>query len=62
MAFNKAHFDPRPQPHEGTPNSLFAADLALATQWIALNRDTIVAFWDGLLDIDEALARLRRLT
>ena len=49
----------RPQPHEIVPGSLPAADVALVRQWIALNRDVIIALWDGVLDADEVFAKLR---
>jgi len=51
----------RPQPHEIIPGSLPAADLALAVRWIALNHDTIIAFWDGVIEFDQVPARLHRL-
>src|SRR4051812_49729879 len=51
----------RPQPHEISPGSLPAADVALVSRWIALNRDVIVEFWDGAIDADEVMVRLRRL-
>jgi hypothetical protein len=39
-----------------------AADFALAKAWIDLNREVIIAFWDGdILYTDEALAALRKL-
>jgi hypothetical protein len=34
-------------------------DLALVRRWIELNRDVLLAYWDGDLLTDEALARLR---
>jgi hypothetical protein len=51
----------RPTPHEIVPGSLPAGDVALVRQWIDLNRDAIVAFWDGALNAAEVLARLRVL-
>ena len=37
------------------------ADLALVCQWIELNRDVIIEFWDGAIDYIDATARLQRL-
>ena len=34
-------------------------DLELVRQWIELNRETIIAYWDGDLLTDEAIARLQ---
>jgi hypothetical protein len=51
----------RPQPHEIVPGSLPAADVALVSRWIELNRDVILDFWDGRIDIGAVLPRLRRL-
>lgn len=51
----------RPIPHEIVPGGLGSADFALVSQWIELNRDTIVAFWDGALNSGEVLAKLQRL-
>lgn len=33
-------------------------DLVLVRRWIELNRDTILAYWNGDLFTDEAIARL----
>jgi hypothetical protein len=30
-------------------------------RWIELNRDAIVDYWDGTIELDEVLPRLRRL-
>jgi hypothetical protein len=38
-----------------------AADLALVSDWIALNRDVIIDFWNGTIDYLEAGTRLQRL-
>lgn len=38
---------------------LDSRDLALVRQWIELNRATLIAYWDGDLLTDEAIARLR---
>jgi hypothetical protein len=43
------------------PGSLSGADERLASRWIELNRDTIIDYWDGTIELDELLARLRRL-
>jgi hypothetical protein len=51
----------RPVPHEIVAGSLPAADVALVRQWIDLNRDAIVEFWDGAITVTEVLARLRVL-
>jgi len=51
----------RPAPHEIVPGSLPAADVALVSQWITLNRDTIVDFWNGASDALEAAAQLKRI-
>jgi len=34
-------------------------DLDLVRQWIELNRDTLIAYWDGDLLTDEVIARLQ---
>jgi hypothetical protein len=52
----------RPSPHEIVPGSLPAADVALVSRWIALNRNVIIAFWDGAIDFDEVAGRLARLS
>ena len=51
----------RPQPHEIVPGSLPAADVALVSRWIELNRAVIVDFWNGAIDVDEVTPRLQRL-
>ena len=38
-----------------------AADAPLLAAWIERNRDVILDYWNGLIEIDEALPRLRRL-
>jgi hypothetical protein len=45
----------------GRQPELPTADLALVSQWIALNRDVIIDFWNGAIDFLEAGARLQRL-
>lgn len=43
--------------------SLPAAHLALLARWIELNRETLVAFWDGDIEYTpDVLARLRPIT
>lgn len=51
----------RPTPHEIVPGSLGSVDFALVSQWIKLNHNAIVAFWDGALNTGEVLANLQRL-
>jgi hypothetical protein len=52
----------RPRPHEIVPGGLLAADVALVGRWITLNRDIIIAFWDGQIDADEVLQKLQKLS
>jgi|CXWL01.1.fsa_nt_gi hypothetical protein len=41
---------------------LSTPDLALVRDWITLNRDTIIRYWNGdILYTDEALAALKKL-
>jgi hypothetical protein len=51
----------RPTPRLVVPGSLSAADERLAGRWIELNRDTIIDYWDGTIELDELLQRLRRV-
>lgn len=51
----------RPVPREIVAGSLPAADVALVGQWVVLNRDAIIEFWDGVIDVVEVTARLVRL-
>jgi hypothetical protein len=51
----------RPVPHETLPGRLPSQDVAFVLQWIELNRDVIIEFWDDVIDIYEVLPRLRRL-
>jgi hypothetical protein len=51
----------RPQPHEIVPGSLPAADVALVSRWIELNRGVIVDFWNGSIDAGDVIARLQQL-
>ena len=37
-------------------------DMELVRQWIELNRDASIAYWDGDLLTDEVIARLRPIT
>jgi len=51
----------RPQPHEIVAGSLPAADVALVSRWIELNRQTIVDFWNDAIGIHEVVAQLQKL-
>ena len=51
----------RPQPHEIVPGSLPAADVALVSRWIDLNRDVIIDHWNGVIDFDQVKPRLQQL-
>ena len=51
----------RPQPHEIVPGSLPAADVALVSRWIDLNRDVIIDYWNGVIDFDEVTPRLQQV-
>ena len=51
----------RPQPHEIVPGSLPAADIALVSCWIDLNRDVIIDYWNGMIDFDEVKPRLQQV-
>ena len=51
----------RPQPHEIVPGSLPAADAALVSRWIDLNRDVIIDYWNGVIDFDEVKPRLQQV-
>ena len=51
----------RPQPHEIVPGSLPAADVALVSRWIDLNRDVIIEYWNGIVDFDEVKPRLQQV-
>ena len=45
---------------EVVAGSLSAADLALVKQWIELNRDVIIGYWDRTIeDTADALAQLK---
>jgi hypothetical protein len=43
------------------PGSLLAADVALVSRWIDLNRDVIIDYWNGVIDFDEVKPRLQRV-
>jgi hypothetical protein len=42
--------------------ALDAHDLALVRRWVELNRDALVAYWEGDLLTDEVIGRLRPVT
>ena len=50
----------RPEPAllEG---DLGSADLAAVVRWIVLNRDILLAYWDGAADTADLIQRLRRV-
>jgi hypothetical protein len=51
----------RPSLHEIVPGSLPAADVALVSRWIELNRDVIIDLWDGAITPRQVYQRLRKL-
>jgi hypothetical protein len=51
----------RPMPREIVPGSMSAADVALVSRWIELNRAVIIDFWNQAITPDEAIARLQKL-
>ena len=51
----------QPQPDEILPGGLSAADVALVSRWIDLNRDVIIDYWNGVIDFDEVKPRLQQL-
>ncbi|HEY1298959.1 MAG TPA: hypothetical protein VGF07_00585 [Stellaceae bacterium] len=51
----------RPQPHEIGPGRLPAADFALVSRWIELNRQAIIDHWDGAISALDLRQHLRRL-
>jgi hypothetical protein len=51
----------RPQPHEIVPGSLAAADVALVSRWIDLNRNVIIDYWNSVIDFDEVKPRLQQV-
>jgi hypothetical protein len=40
---------------------LAQSDFASVAEWITLNRDALIDFWDGTLGTGEFIARLRRI-
>ena len=51
----------RPRLREIGRRRLTSEDLQRVSQWIELNRDTIIDYWDGKLSLTELLARLRKV-
>ena len=51
----------RPAPPEIVPGSLPAADAALVSRWIDLNRDLIIDYWNSVVDFDEVTPRLQQV-
>ena len=51
----------RPQPREIVPGRLPAADVALVSRWMDLNRNVIIDYWDNVIDFDEVKPRLQQL-
>ena len=51
----------RPVPRVIPPGQLNAGDFGAVSDWIALNRATIIDYWDGTIYTDEMLQRLQRL-
>ena len=51
----------RPVPRVIPPGQLSAGDFRMVGDWIALNRDVIVEYWDDKIDIYEVLPRLQKL-
>lgn len=50
----------RPQVREVVPGSLATADLRAVADWIALNHQVIIDYWDGAT-LTEVIQRLQRL-
>ena len=50
----------RPTPHivEGSMDS---DDWGMLARWIEANRDTLIAYWDGEIDTQDAIERLVRI-
>jgi len=38
-----------------------AADVALVSRWIELNRDVIIDYWNGMINFDEVKPRLQQV-
>lgn len=51
----------RPVPRVTPPGQLSAADFRLVSDWIALNQDVIIDYWEDRVDIYEVLPRLQKL-
>jgi hypothetical protein len=51
----------RPRLREIEPGSLSADDFKLVSQWIALNREVIIEYWDGELGLTQLARRLLKL-
>ena len=51
----------QPQPQEIVPGSLPAADVALVSRWIDLNRDVIIDYWKGVIGVDAVTPRLQQV-
>ena len=49
----------RPEVRVVAGPALDTHDLALVRRWVELNRDALVAYWDGELLSDEVIGRLR---
>lgn len=49
----------RPDVRHVAGPALDAHDLALVRRWVEMNRDALVAYWEGDLLTDEVLGRLR---
>jgi hypothetical protein len=52
----------RPEVRVVVGSALDGHDLALVRRWVELNRDALVAYWDGDLLTDEVIGRLRPVT
>ena len=42
-------------------NRIQAADVALVSRWMDLNRDVIIDYWHGVIDFDEVTPRLQQV-
>jgi hypothetical protein len=51
----------RPRLREIGRRRLTSDDFALVSQWIELNRDAVIDYWDGKLSLTELLNRLRKV-
>ena len=51
----------RQRQREIVSGSLSTEDFNLVSDWIRLNRDTIIDYWDGKLSLTELLTRLQKL-